>query len=424
MSFEKIKAAVAQILDRVPATRGKGEQATKQSLVLPILDALGYDIWNPSEVCPEYDADFAIKKTGQKEKVDIAILLALLPRIYIETKPVDEPLDGHEGQVARYFNSTPSVTLGVLTNGLEWRFFTDTGDPNVMDLQPFHVARLDATDQGLEVLARFAKSVFSADAIRDYATELRYTAQMAQFLRKELDLRDREPSEYFIRWILKAEHMYEGVVNANVIERFKPIAKDALTRVIREIVRRSITAMEQEAAKEVNVSGSETEQFPNLLPEEATLRRPACNNIPISSERSDLPRNAIETTERELRAFEIVKAIFDQQDYVGCKLFDSAIRKEVSIEISYKDTTGYFGIYFNKPSWWVMRLSIEGRKNWVGFNLDEKIGAPLIPQGFSKLEPSPHSEFRVQINNPEDLSHLEAIIKASFSNTIGDHQKE
>lgn len=422
MSFERLKAAVVQILDRVPATRGKGEQATKQSLVLPLLDALGYDIWNPSEVCPEYDADFAIKKNGQKEKVDIAILLALLPRIYIETKPVDEPLDGHEGQVARYFNSTPSVTLGVLTNGVEWRFFTDTGDPNVMDLQPFHIARLDAADQGLEVLARFAKSVFSADAIRDYATELRYTAQMAQFLRKELDLRDREPSEYFIRWILKAEHMYEGVVNANVIERFKPIAKDALTRVVREIVRRSITAMEQEAATEVNVSGIESEQSPKLPFEDATLRRPA-GNIPISLERSDLPRNAIETTDRELRAFEIVKALFDQHDYVGCQLFDSATRKMVSIEISYKDTTGYFGIYFNKPSWWIMRLSIEGRKNWVGFNLDETTGDPLVPQGFTKLEPSPYSEFRVQIDNPDDLSRLEAIILASFSKTIGEHQK-
>jgi len=34
-----------------------------------MLDALGYDIWNPCEVCPEYAADTAIKKAGQKEKV-------------------------------------------------------------------------------------------------------------------------------------------------------------------------------------------------------------------------------------------------------------------------------------------------------------------------------------------------------------------
>ena len=105
MSFEKIKAVATQILNRVPAVRGKGEQATKQSLVLPMLDALGYDIWNPAEVCPEYDADFAIKKAGQKEKVDVAIFLLLLARIYIEIKSIDEILDGHEGQLARYFNA-------------------------------------------------------------------------------------------------------------------------------------------------------------------------------------------------------------------------------------------------------------------------------------------------------------------------------
>lgn len=66
MSLDKIKAVAAQILNRVPATRGKGEQATKQSLVLPMLDVLGYDIWDPAEVCLEYDADFAVKKAGQK----------------------------------------------------------------------------------------------------------------------------------------------------------------------------------------------------------------------------------------------------------------------------------------------------------------------------------------------------------------------
>jgi predicted type IV restriction endonuclease len=75
MSFAKIKAVATQVLNRVPATRGKGEQATKQSLILPLLDVLGYDIWSPAEVCLEYDADFAIKKAGQKEKVDVGMAL-------------------------------------------------------------------------------------------------------------------------------------------------------------------------------------------------------------------------------------------------------------------------------------------------------------------------------------------------------------
>ena len=202
--------------------RGKGEQATKQSLVIPMIDALGYDIWNPTEVCPEYESDFAVKKSGQKEKVDIAVILSDIPRIFIEVKSIDEILDGNEGQLARYFNAIPSVTLGILTNGNEWRFYTDTGDPNIMDMQPFHIVRLDGADQGLDVLARF-QSLFSPN-LYDYARDLRYTAKIASFLRMNLIVKIAI-SEYFVRWILKADNMYDGVANANVVERFRPITQ-------------------------------------------------------------------------------------------------------------------------------------------------------------------------------------------------------
>ncbi len=48
-----LKAKLETIRARVPVVRGRGEEATKQALVLPMLDALGYDIWNPIEVAPE-----------------------------------------------------------------------------------------------------------------------------------------------------------------------------------------------------------------------------------------------------------------------------------------------------------------------------------------------------------------------------------
>lgn len=207
--MDRLKSAVDKILARHPNARGRGEEATKQSLVLPLLDALGYDIWNPAEVCPEYEADFAIKKYGQKEKVDLALFLQDVPRIYVEVKSVDEPLDGHEGQLSRYFNATPTVSLAVLTNGIEYRFYTDTAEANVMDPRPFHTARFDALDQGLEVLARFQKSVFSPEAIREYARELNYTARIVDFLRDKLDLRDRDPSEDLVRWILASSSIYD-----------------------------------------------------------------------------------------------------------------------------------------------------------------------------------------------------------------------
>lgn len=415
MSIDRIKAVAEQIINRLPAVKGKGEEATKQALVLPMLDALGYDIWNPTEVCPEYEADFAIKKSGQKEKVDIALLSGNLPRIYIEVKQIDFSLDGHEGQLSRYFNATQSVTLAILTNGIEWRFYTDTGDPNVMDNLPFHVARLDNVDQGLDVMARFAKPVFSPEAIRDYATELRYTTQIAIFLRNEIDLKDREPSEYFIRWILKSEKMYDGVVNNNVLERFKPIVKAGLTRVIREIVRRSITAMDDEAAQANQLTPSVVEQPDVILPDES--------NITGSSEQIEAQKPSIVTTEKELAAFAIIKEQFEKSILVSKQIYDASARKDVPISISYKDTTGYFGIYFNKPSWWIMRLSVEARKPWVGFNIDPNVGSSLIPPNIHTIDPNPFAEFRVEISSPEDLHQLNRLIFAAFEKTIQDRNR-
>lgn len=408
MSIEKIKTVSDQILNRLPAVRGKSEEATKQALVLPMLDALGYDIWNPSEVCPEYEADFAIKKAGQKEKVDVALLRNDLPRTYIEVKQVDTVLDGHEGQLARYFNATQTVTLGILTNGVEWRFYTDTGNVNVMDMQPFHVARLDAVDQGLEVMARFAKSVFSPEAIRDYATELLYTAKIAAFLRSEIDLRDKDPSDYFVRWILKSEKMYDGLVHQSVIERFKDIVKAGLTRVMREVVRRSIAAMDVEAARESSAGEGSV----------AHITETVSSGDVSSDGGTQETTKAIITTERELRLFALAKAILEQSPLALLKLFDGVQRKEVDLDLAYKDTTGYFGIYLNKPSWWVIRVVMESRRPWLGFNLPKEQALSLLPEGVSLLDPIAHSEVRVAISQPEDLAIFKTLFLAAAERVI------
>lgn len=410
MSLDKIKVVSEQILNRLPAVRGRGEEATKQALVLPMLDALGFDIWSPAEVCPEYEADFATKKAGQKEKVDVAILLNEAPRVFVEVKQVDFSLDGHEGQLARYFNSIATVTLGVLTNGIEWRFYTDTGNPNVMDSQPFHVVNLEAADQGLEVMARFSKPVFSPDAIRDFATELLYTANIAAFLRSEIDLRDKEPSEYFIRWILKSENMYDGVVNQNVLERFRPIVKAGITRVIREVVRRSVAALDIEAAR----------NNPKEQAQPITQDQELAELSVSASDSADAAKSAIVTTENELNLFAIAKELFDKSGFSRASIFDASVRKEVPVTIGYKDTTGYFGIYLNKPSWWIVRAVTESKRPWVGFNLPVEVGRRLLPSTLQQLESNPYAEFRIAITGYEDLRKLEDVLLAAFDAAVKD----
>ena len=305
MSIEKIESAIEKIMNRTEAVRGRGEEATKQAMILPLLEALGYDIWNPLEVCPEYEADTAIKKNGQKEKVDFAILFEGKPQIYIEAKAYGEQLDGHHGQLKRYFCATPTVSLAILTNGSQYRFFTDTGEINIQDDKPFFVSDFDAVDQGLDVLARFQKSMFSGEAIREFATELTYTEKMVKFLKAELDVRDGELSENFVRWLLSAPDMYDGRVTANVLDRFKPIARDALQKVVRSIVRRSVAAIDEGVSSPQPIVNSQESSLETDTEKEY--------NTEVNGE--DCPRKGIVTTEEELEAFAIIKKQFENSGF-------------------------------------------------------------------------------------------------------------
>lgn len=399
MSLDRLKERLDQIASRVPVVRGRGEEATKQALVLPMLDALGYDIWNPVEVCPEFDADFATRKGSQKERVDLAVLVDGAPRIFLEVKSIDTALDGNEGQLARYFNASPTVSLAVITNGVEYRFYTDTGEPNLMDAQPFYTLRLDALERNLDVLARFHKSVFSPTAIRDYATDLNYTWKMVQHLRAELDLRSREPSDALVRWILASERMYDGRVTGGVVERFRPIVKNALHMVLRDVVRRSVAALDDGV-----VAAPPAEPSP----------APATNVVEVED-----PKAKSQTTEQELAAFAAARQVFARSPYANALIFDTSTRKDAPIELLYKDTTGYFGLYLNKPGWWVMRV-VFSKTSWVGFNLPADVGEPLVPRDFTVLGPTPFSQFRVEIKSPEDILKLDTLCVAAFRACVED----
>lgn len=410
--LDKIRKTVEQICERLNAVKGRGEEATKQALVYPLLEALGYNIWLPTEVCPEYEADFAIKKNGQKEKVDIAILKDNVPQIFVEVKSIDVNLDGHEGQLARYFNSCNSVTLGILTNGIEWRFFTDTITENVMDSKPFHVAKLDAMDNGIEVLPRFSKIQFSPASINEYATELLYTAKIAEFLRNEIDLKDQTPSEYFIRWVLKSPNMFDGIVNANTVERFRGITKSALSRVIKGIVRRSISAMDDEVSK----------------PEDNQQNKPSNTESVITTntseqETKDNNPNII-TTENELKFFDNVRKIFEEAGYNGKTIYEPGKRQNVLIELSYKDTTSYFGVYLNKPAWWFVRGYIENKTPWLGFNLPTEVAEPLVSDKSTILPYNTFPGIRIAINSVDDVFKYKNLVIASIEATIKQRNTE
>jgi hypothetical protein len=421
MSLDRIKEKLLAIQARIPMVRGRGEEATKQALVLPMLDALGYDIWNPSEVCPEFEADFAVKKAGQKEKVDLAIVLGGEARAFIEVKAVDESLDGHQGQLARYFNGATTVSLGVLTNGVEYRFFTDTGEPNILDSTPFFILRLESFDLGLDVLTRFHKSAFSPHAIREFATELNYTARVTTHLRQELDLRNREPSDALVRWMLGTEAMYEGRVTAGVVERFRPIVKNALQLVLRDIVRRSVAALDEGVTAPVSEPAAQppastVAPSPSASPASPAGSSPAVVSVPSDGEGGG--GKLIVTTQAELAAFAVLREQFQSSAIANQKIFDASAKKDAPIEIAYKDTTAYFGVYFNKPAWWFARIQLDSKQPWVAFNVELALAPSLLPAGFSLLPAIAFGDVRVGIKGPDDLHALNRIAYAAMQRTL------
>lgn len=156
------------------------EEATKTSLIMPFFQLLGYDVFNPLEFVPEYTADVGIKKG---EKVDYAILTDGEPTILIEAKWCGEPLEKHGSQLFRYF-ATTKAKFGILTNGIEYRFFTDLEDQNKMDKTPFFMFDITKMkDQDVSELKKFHKSGFNVEAVLSAAEDLKYSNQIKSLLK-------------------------------------------------------------------------------------------------------------------------------------------------------------------------------------------------------------------------------------------------
>lgn len=301
------------------------EEATKMSLVVPMFQLLGYDVFNPTEFCPEYTADVGIKKG---EKVDYAILENGEPTILVECKSCSEQLDKHSSQLFRYFGTTPAK-FGILTNGIVYRFYTDLEESNKMDLVPFlEIDLLNLKESALNELKKFCKDAFDKEKIFSTAEELKYSSLIKGVLAKEFD----SPSEDFVRFILAT--VYDGQKNQRVIEKFTPLIKKAFSSFINEIVNNKISSA-------LTKDTEDTEEIAE----------------PIESVTSK-----IITTEEEIEAFYIIRA-----------LLAGTIPVE---DVVHRDTESYFGILYKD----------NNRKPICRINLDTKNKQILIPDENKKFE--------------------------------------
>lgn len=303
------------------------EEAAKTALVMPFLQALGYDVFNPSEVIPEFTADVGIKKG---EKVDYALCIDGKISILVECKPSNIDLSlKHASQLYRYF-STTDARVAILTNGVIYQFYSDIEQPNKMDDKPFFIFSMDAirrTDPS--VLERFGRHSFNFDAILTEAGRLKLESQ----LRIELEAEFSSPSDEFAK--LMAGRIQAGRMTPTLRDQLQAAITASIAAIIRDRVNERLTSA-------LNVANPPAE----ILPDGA------------SDDMSDAGDGII-TTDDEIAGFRIVQAIAsrhidpkrvvirDSKSYCAILLDDNNRRTLVRLHFN-SPTTRYVGTFVGK----------------------------------------------------------------------------
>lgn len=210
------------------------EEAAKNALVMPFLQALGYNVFNPAEVIPEFTADMGTKKG---EKVDYAICNEGKVSILVECKPASSELTiNHASQLFRYFSVT-DARVAVLTNGVIYKFFSDIDSPNKMDAKPFFTVDMSGVKKPeIRTLTNFAKGNFDIETIVVEAANLKLQSLVAQELEKEF----AEPTEEFVRLI--ANRVHDGRVTSAIKSTFKALITSSINALIRDKVTERLTS--------------------------------------------------------------------------------------------------------------------------------------------------------------------------------------
>lgn len=296
-----------QLASRIPRLQEtvQTEEATKNALVMPVLQALGYNVFDPFEVIPEFTADVGTKRN---EKVDYAIVREGKPAILIECKCINAPLSlNHASQLFRYFACT-DARFAILTNGIDYHFYTDIEAPNKMDDKPFfEFSLLSLEPRKVAEFKKFSKSLFELDRILSNAEELKYKKQIRLLLSQELDC----PSDEFVRFF--AKQVYDGSLTQERRARFTTLVSQAF----REWVNNRISERLQNALEGVN---------PANPPVQENQEAAAADSAEVQEKAAD----GIVTTSDEREAYHIVRAILAQ-------LIDPQ-------RIFLKDTKSYCGV--------------------------------------------------------------------------------
>lgn len=358
----ELKNKIEDLGKKIEMYKGRisNEEMTKTAFILPFFESLGYDTRNPFEFYPEFTADLLESKG---EKVDYAILKEDKPQILVEAKCCNDCLDKHDKQLMRYFHTT-EAKIGILTNGIVYKFFTDLDEPNKMDMKPFlEIDLLNIKDNEIHELKKFSKNNFDISNILTSAEELKYSGAIKKLLKSEFEA----PTEVFSNYILG--EIYEGVKTQKVKDKFSLIIKKSLNEFLNDIVRTRLEGVLENNTAALNNTQVVIEELENLS-------------------MKDEP----ETTQEELEGLGIVKSILIE--YLG---------NEIS-RVEYKDTISYFGILLDgNIRKWICRLRFNTENKYISF--------PEIDENGSKT----NKEIKYLLNGLNDIYNHKDLLKKSLN---------
>jgi predicted type IV restriction endonuclease len=287
-------------------------------------------------------------------------------QILVEVKKVTEPLDvRHASQLFRYFTVT-NARVAILTNGETYEFYTDLDTPNRMDNKPFLVLDLTAIDETLlPEVAKLTKESFDLDSVVSAAGELKYIGQMKRLLAAEF----KEPSGEFLR--LFAAHIYPGrSFTQRIREELAPLVTKATAQFLNEQVRERLKTALEDNGKPVKDDVKDSVQM-----------------SPLDSAAEDELQGAVHTTDDELEAYRIVRAI---------------VCSEVSANrVTGRDSKTYFAVILDnnnrKP---IARLWFNRKHKYLGVLSNDKV------------------ETRLPIESPEDIYQHAAQLRATVTSYL------
>ena len=197
------------------------------------------------------------------------------------------------------------------------------------------------------------------------------------------------PTEDFVKWLIRQAELVDGNITPKVIGQFIPIVKKAIENTVLEVATRSIKQRPDE-----------TPAVPPVKPPAVVATGAAGAAKEQAAAGGDVTK--IVTTPEELEVYETVKKICSDSSFAS------------KHPIQYKDAVNYFGINLGSSRKWFIRAFCDAKRKSIATRLPVD-KATLLAQGFEvEAAPDLFGKSRIYFNSVRDLEKLRALIHFAF----------